>query len=107
MHYRSKDGCLHSWSSKKEPIPHKLVLENGMYRPHVNGKIGDTQGYFPWMVNPARVVKLEYCTEVRLVKITSSTKDLPDTHVWFGCTNGVEYFVDNYKDCLLYTSPSP
>jgi hypothetical protein len=63
-----------------------------MYRPHVNGKICNTLAYFEWRVNPARVVKLEYCIELRLVKITSITKDCPVAYVWFGFTNGVEYF---------------
>jgi hypothetical protein len=98
--YPMKDGKFFSWPSEEDhtPTPHWLRLEKGMYCPYVGGKVGGGKDYGPCLINPTRIVKLDYCLAKRLVKITRPWLNDPEAYVFFGFTNRVEDFLQSVKD---------
>jgi hypothetical protein len=67
-----------------------------MYRPYVGDKVGGSD-YACLMISPGRVVKLEYHTEERLVKVTLGNVGARKTYIWFGFKNGVEDFLESLR----------
>jgi hypothetical protein len=49
------------------------------------------------MISPNRIVKLQYCIEQRLVKITRAYMGDDEAFIWFGFTDGVEDFLHSIK----------
>jgi hypothetical protein len=93
----SKEGRYFSWSLKEDCTHYYLRLENGMYRPYVGDKVGGSV-YACLMISPGRIVKLEYHTEERLVKVTLGNVGARKTYIWFGFKNGVEDFLESLRE---------
>lgn len=90
------DGRYGFWLSTEGQTSHQLRLDRkGMYCPYVGGEVGDKE-YQRWMINPKRIVQLEFHTEKRLVKISRTYMD--EEFILFGFTNGVEDFLRSVKN---------
>jgi hypothetical protein len=98
--YPSTKNRYYFWLSTEDLIPHQLRLENGMYIPYADGRVGGSE-YARWMFSPVRVIKIEYCDKDRLVKVIllDAGGDLGarKTYILFGFRDGVESFLASFR----------